>query len=102
MDGVTQSFEEPHNEVANSDWQQLINQLNDVGGHGDLMHSPSLGDIIGVSGLINLQNYRNQDQLDLHCLNPASQGHHSRNSSLMDDNALENHSPSLGDNTGMF
>lgn len=104
MDGVTHSFGEPHDEVANSDWQQLFNQLNDTGGGGDfLMHGPSLGDIIGVSGLINLQNHRNQDQLDLHCLNPAFQGLHSRNSSLMDENALENDGPRLPrDNTGMF
>jgi len=104
MDGVTHSFGEPQDEVANSDWQQLFNQLNDMGGGGDfLMHGPSLGDIIGVSGLINLQNHQNQDQLDLHCLNPAFQGLHSRNSSLMDENALENDGPRLpGDNTGMF
>ena len=74
MDGVTQSFGEPHDEVAmaNSDWQELLNQLDDVGGGGDfLMHGLSFGDIIGESGLIDLQNDRNQDQLDLHCLNPA-------------------------------
>ena len=105
MDGVTQSFGEPHDEVAmaNSDWQELLNQLDDVGGGGDfLMHGLSFGDIIGESGLIDLQNDRNQDQLDLHCLNPAFQGHLSRKSSLMDENASKNDSPRLGDNTGTF